>query len=29
LEQYLREVPDADNADAIRAAIKKLRGQVG
>ncbi|HEX8887953.1 MAG TPA: tetratricopeptide repeat protein [Pyrinomonadaceae bacterium] len=29
LEQYLREAPDANNADAIRAAIKKLRGLTG
>lgn len=29
LEQYLRESPDAGNAEAIRAAIKKLRGLTG
>jgi Tfp pilus assembly protein PilF len=29
LERYLREAPDANNADAIRAAIKKLRGLTG
>ncbi|HEX8844110.1 MAG TPA: tetratricopeptide repeat protein [Pyrinomonadaceae bacterium] len=29
LEQYLRETPDASNAELIRAAIKKLRGLVG
>jgi len=26
LEQYLRETPDAKNADAIREGVKKLRG---
>ncbi|MDT4968278.1 MAG: hypothetical protein QOJ64_3015 [Acidobacteriota bacterium] len=29
LEQYLRDAPEATNADAIRAAIKKLRGLDG
>jgi cytochrome c-type biogenesis protein CcmH/NrfG len=29
LEQYLRKAPNAKNADAIREAIKRLRGQSG
>jgi len=29
LEQYLREAPNANNAETIRAAIKKLRGLTG
>ncbi len=29
LEQYLREAPDAKNADAVREGIKKLREPVG
>ena len=29
LEQYLRETPNANNLEAIRAAIKKLRELAG